>query len=590
MKFAQFAKQLDKIEAVAARLAKTELLADLFVNLAVNELPPACYLMQGRLVPQYKSLEFQLSEKMVMRALARVGAAERSEAASVNLFGEADASVGEKNVLQKYKQVGDLGLVAAELVEKIHQSATLELVDAFKKLVEIAQTAGEGSQEKKIQFLAQLYQQLDPLGAKYVTRVILGKMRLGFSTMTILDSLSWAVVGDKAESAILETAWQKRSDIGLLAQEYLALANATADERSRRLAETKLVLGIPMMPALCQRLNTSQEIIDKMGEVLVEPKYDGMRIQIHFDRVSKTALIFSRSLEDVSAMFPETKDFAAILNCRNCILDGEVIGIDPKSNRLLPFQETITRKRKHGVADQAKSVPVRFYIFDLLFLDDKSLIDLPLMERKQKLRQSFEPNQLLVQTPDMTTQDPIKLHQYHNQLLSEGLEGAVIKDPSSGYVSGRKGWRWVKIKEAEGQSGKLSDTLDVVLMGYFRGRGKRAQFGLGALLTGILDNDGKVVSIAKIGTGMSEAMLAQLKQLADTQAVPSRPAEYAQVDKTLIPDAWISPSIVLEIAADEITKSPTHAAKIALRFPRLIKIRTDKSWEQATTIEEISTI
>jgi len=349
-------------------------------------------------------------------------------------------------------------------------------------------------------------------------------------------------------------------------------------------------VGVPVAPELCQRLNTAKEIIEKMGQVIAEPKYDGLRAQLHFNKEEKVVKVFTRSLEDVTEMFPEAKKALKFIQVKSCILDAEVVGVDPTTGKILPFQETMKRKRKYDVAQLAKELPVRFYIFDILDINDRPLIDIPLLKRKTYLEKAFAKNPILEKTPYRLIDDPEKLHQFHQDMLSQGYEGVVVKHPQAKYRAGRKGWRWVKIKEAEGTSGKLKDTLDLVVMGYYLGKGKRAQFGLGAILVGIMGYNEEILSIAKIGTGMTEKQLVELKQKLDQLKVSQKPKEYHEVDKQLLPDVWVEPKLVVEVAADEITKSPVHAAKVALRFPRLVRLRDDKSWEDITSINELKSL
>jgi len=241
------------------------------------------------------------------------------------------------------------------------------------------------------------------------------------------------------------------------------------------------------------------------------------------------------------------------------------------------------------VNEQSAKVPIRFFVFDVLAKNGQSLIQQPLIERKQVLATLFDNNDTLQITKFVITSDPQELHQYHVTQLGAGLEGAVIKQVDSLYKAGRKGYRWVKIKEAEGTQGRLSDTLDCVVMGYYRGKGKRASFGIGAFLVGVIDQENRVKTIAKIGTGLTDAEFKQIKLLADSQVSAQQPKPY-DVPKTLLPDVWVAPSLVVEIAADELTTSPLHTAQQALRFPRLVKIRTDKSWAQATKLQELAEI
>lgn len=618
MFFKDFSVYLQRIENVSARLEITAILADLFKNLmkdqkAKEELTLATYLMQGSLVPSYLSLEFQMSEKMLIKTLAFLQAKDQSskqinednlfsEVANVdqNLFVNQDAL--QQKLTANYKKIGDIGELFEKTLFELNFTAKLE--DQFSvqavhaALRQIAETSGIGSQDKKVALLAQLLQKLDPLSAKYISRIILSKMRLGFSTMTLIDALSFVKTGTKSDSSNLEKAFYKKADLGKLATAYLVEYQELS---SAELLKTYQVeLGIPVLPVLCQRLNSAHEIIEKMGEVLAEPKYDGLRVQIHINQENFTDnglpyKAFTRNLEDVTHMFPELAEVVQALKVKNCILDTEAIGIDQKTGKFLPFQETIQRKRKHGIDAKALEVPLCFYAFDLILLDDHVLIDEDLLNRKNKLATVLIDSAFVKKTTYSLINDPNKLKSFHEEQLRLGLEGAVMKQKNSKYVSGRKSWRWVKIKEEEGSQGKLSDTIDCIMLGYYVGKGKRQAFGIGALLVGVLDKDKSgdlhVRSLSKIGTGLTDEQFREVKKLADQNlsSKNKKPPIY-DVNKNLHPDFWLEPKIVLEIAADEISKSPIHTAGVALRFPRLIKIRHDKNFEETTTLEELASI
>lgn len=606
MEFKEFARVLLALERTDSRLAMTERLAELFQQLEMDEVIPVCYLLQGRLVPAYQSLEFQLSAKMVLRALSQLARLDggKNNTTQTDLFGASDASdSGEQlsgEVQALFKQLGDVGLVAEKVKENVapnlhdHDGAMqLTIISVYQQLVEIARESGEGSQQRKLDKLVSLFEALDSLGARYSARIIVGKLRLGFSTMTMLDALSWIATKDKSLSEALELAYQNKADIGLLASDFLQMIKSKVElpKIKQRLVSLPVSLGVPVVPALCQRLNTSKEIIAKLVEVIAEPKYDGLRLQIHFQKNVDNKLqieAFSRSLENMTAMFPELQQLAEQLDCQSCILDSEAIGFDKLTNKLKVFQETITRKRKHQIDARSQSVPIKFYIFDILLFNGQSLIDKPLIERKKILAQVVSKSTVAEPTHFIQTKDPILLRQFHEQMLSQGLEGAVMKKADSQYQGGRKGWRWVKIKEIEGTQGKLADTLDLLVMGYYLGRGKRAQFGLGAILVGLLDpTTEKFLSISKIGTGISEAQLTELQKRFVSMKLSVRPSLYVDVDKSLVPDFWLEPALIVEVAADEITISSHHAAGMALRFPRLLKIREDKGIFDATLLDEV---
>ncbi|MDQ5951565.1 MAG: ligase 1 [Patescibacteria group bacterium] len=588
MQFAEFSKHLLELEKTASRLEMTRILAELFKKLKGEEIEEVSYLLEGQLVPQYLSLEFQLSIKMVLRALVRIEGSASGKGEATNLFGEADSSELEGALQKRYKKLGDVGLLAAEVLDD-STAERLTISQVYKELVAIAQENGEGSQERKLASLVELFQKLDAASAKFVSRIIVGRLRLGFSTMTMLDALSWAQTGSKEETALLEEAFQRKADLGKLARTYLE--TSSTEQRAKVLESYQTEEGVPIVPQLCQRLNSPQEVIEKMGEVIVEPKYDGLRVQIHIDASTKSGdpeiRAFTRNLENVSQMFPELQHLPKLLTkAKSVILDAEAIGYDPATGKLALFQTTMTRKRKHEIEATATSIPLKFFVFDVIAIDGQSLIDKTLRERKDLLSKLFKQNETFLPTEFIVTKDPNELQTYHEEQLAEGLEGVVIKQVIAPYQSGRKNWYWVKMKEKAGTQGKLTDTLDTVVMGYYFGRGKRTAFGIGAFLVGVLDAQNTLKTIAKIGTGLSDEQFKELKERADKLVIQEKPAEY-EVAKALIPDVWITPNIVTEVAADELTISPNHSAGYALRFPRLIRFRTDKSWENATTMTEV---
>jgi DNA ligase-1 len=306
---------------------------------------------------------------------------------------------------------------------------------------------------------------------------------------------------------------------------------------------------------------------------------------------------FTRNLDESSAMFPELQQIASQIKVDEVILDSEAVGYDPKTGKLVPFQLTITRKRKHGVAESASSVPLRFFVFDIMYLNGKSLIHLPLHERRKILAKTIMGEEVLVVDKFIETDDPDVLREYHKKQLAEGLEGALVKQVDGEYMPGRTGFNWVKFKEAEDSRAKLADTIDVVIMGYYLGKGKRQKFGVGAFLVGVrgehsalhsgsVGDEDKILTLAKVGTGITDEMFKELYPRMQKCTSAQMPGEYS-VPKILMPDVWVAPKIVVEVAADEITVSPTHSAGYALRFPRLVKFRDDKSVEQITTLLEV---
>jgi DNA ligase-1 len=344
-------------------------------------------------------------------------------------------------------------------------------------------------------------------------------------------------------------------------------------------------------------------ITEKEGLVASEPKYDGTRLQIHFSKKKKweedkdqLALdfkpkgfirTFTRNLENTTHMFPDLiQAVFTEVKAQEAILDGEAIGYDPKTGKFLPFQETIKRKRKYGIGKKIKEIPLKFFCFDLLFKDGRDLLKDPFSRRRKILENILSSkNKTIVLSPQMVSGSPQKLRRYHDEQRKKGLEGSVVKKWESAYDPGRRGYTWVKFKQEKGKKGGgLADTLDCVVMGYNKGKGKRAEFGLGAFLVGVR-KAGNFLTISKIGTGLSDEQWREMYQRCGKVKTSEKPKHY-QVAKNLAPDTWCTPKIVVEIEADNITKSPIHTAKYALRFPRLVRFRDDKASHQATTLAE----
>jgi DNA ligase 1 len=509
MKFVELADYFRQLEKTASRNLMTEILAEMLKEVNQDDIPLVIYLSLGVLRPKFNRLEMQLADKMVVRGLAQ---AFKTDLTTV--WGE-------------YKKVGDLGEVSQRLSEQANKRVSdtpLLVKEVYEKLVEIAKENGNGSQDRKITLLINLIGKLDDLSVKYVVRIILGRLRLGFSEMTLLDALAVMDQGSKSGRAELELAYQMFPDVGTLAQLVKQVG-------IREVAtKVKVTMGVPVVPALCQRLKTADEMIEKMGRVIAEPKFDGTRVQIHIRRTVDSGQwivkTFTRNLDETTAMFPELPGVLGAIEANDVILDSEAVGYNPKTGAIIPFQETITRKRIHDVAMTALSVPLRFMVFDVLFKDGESLIHKPLSERREILKQIVKPNPVIVVDESIETENPEDLRQYHQQKLNEGLEGVVIKQVGSVYEPGRRGWSWVKFKEVEAAQAKLADTIDAVVMGFYRGKGKRAKFGIGAFLVGIRDNqkrqtindkseiltDGDIVTIAKIGTGLTDEQWRELKK------------------------------------------------------------------------------
>lgn len=577
MKFSELAKYLQELEETPSRNRMTEILSEVFKKTKAEEIDKICYLLLGRIVPQYEGIEFNFAEKMMVRAIAQA-------------YG-----VDVKDVVKEYKKKGDLGDVTqqAASAKRKAQSTDLTLEEVYKRLYKVATEGGEGSQERKLEAVARLLKESDPLSAKYIARIPVGKLRLGFSDMTMLDALSMMEAGDKSKRKEIESFYNVTADIGKIAAKVKKLGTGG-------LGRVGAEPGTPIRPSLAERLPTAGKIIEKVGpKVAVEPKYDGFRLQIHiFSKDGKRQVVlFSRNHENVTVMFPEVAKAAKKLPFKSAIFDGEAIGYNPKTKKFLPFQETVQRKRKYGITEKAKEMPLKVFIFDVLYLNGKSLMHEPFIKRREILENVLKTRgDTVAITEQKVLSDPESLRLLFNTYSKEGLEGIVAKKLDMAYQAGGRGYHWVKFKKYAGvgkETKGLADTIDCVLMGAYRGRGKRVGFGYGGFLLGVPGPAGKFYSLSNLGTGLTDEQFREMKKMVDKIRVSEMPKEYV-VDKTIAPDVWVRPEVVLEILADEITLSPRHTAGrekngrgYSLRFPRLIRVRDDKRPEQATEIKEI---
>ena len=559
MKFSAFADYLEKLEKTSSRLALIDILCELFSRVSAFEIAKVCYLLQGRVAPFYEPLEMGMSEKLVAKAVGRAYDMKPDE------------------VLKLYGKLGDMGLAAQQQSSKFKvQSSKLSVTEIFTTLVQIAKTSGEGAVDKKISTLADLLKKVDSISAKHLVRVPLGVSRLGIGDPTILDAFAKLKLGDRSKRKLLEGAYNRVSDLGLIG-ETLWKGGLGAVER------LQVTVGRPIRSQLAERLPTAGKVIEKMAKVNAQRKLDGFRVQVHKD--GDNVRLFSRNLEETTPMFPEIAEAAKKqIAAKSAILDCEAIGFNLTSGEFLPFQETTQRRRKYGIEEMAKKIPLKAFCFDILYKNGKSLIDMDLQKRLEELAKTLADGEVLFVEKGETVDDPGKLQVMLDEAISSGLEGLVVKRPDSKYEAGARNFNWVKLKRHS--SGELKDTIDCVILGYIFGRGKRSSFGVGALLVGVYDQSkDEFVTVSKIGTGLTDEEWKSIKVKSQKLEVKSKPA---RVNSKITPSVWVQPKIVIEVLADEITKSPLHTAGLALRFPRLVKFReADKKAEDATTVKEL---
>jgi DNA ligase 1 len=401
----------------------------------------------------------------------------------------------------------------------------------------------------------------------------------------------WPLPATATLHARIARAYSLSADLGLVATTLLSRGADALDQ-------THPAPGYPVLSELAERLPSPQTIIERLGRALVEPKYDGLRLQAQKD--GDHVRLFTRRLEDVTASFPDiARAVRSQVRAHSTILDGEAIGYDVQTGRFLSFQETIRRRRTHSVEQIAGNIPLRYFVFDVLLVDGVDSTTWPQYERSLHLHRILTTDQdqpddaeqpLLHITPQHDISDPDELERFFLAMLDEGLEGVLAKQPDAPYHAGGRSFDWVKLKP-EYRTG-LADTFDLVVVGYDRGRGRRAALGIGCVLSAVYDlTRDRFRTVTRVGSGLSDIEWRRLRVQLDASRLPEQPQ---RVEATITPDVWVEPRIVLEVLAGGITRSPQHSAGrtgrepgYALRFPRIVRIRDDRRPEDATTEEEL---
>jgi DNA ligase 1 len=564
------------LEAVSSRLALTQRLAALLEQTPAELLPAVCYLCQGLIASEFAGVDLGLAEKLAVRALATAAGAETAQVAGL------------------VRETGDVGQAAERLLASPGpaaggRAASLEVADVVRTLHEIAAAEGTGSQGRKLDLLAGLLAQATPLEARYLLRLVTRNLRLGIGTPTILDALAQVHAGGKAARPVLERGYNICCDLGKVAATLVSGGLAAVEQ-------LRVQPGSPVRVMLAQRLADAGDIVARLGgRCAAEYKYDGVRVQAHLTAGGSIEL-FTRRLERISTQFPDVVELLrAGLRPAEAILEGEVVAFDAAAGELRPFGEVMLRRRKHGIDQAVRDVPVGLFCFELLYADGEDLTMLPYPRRRAALEAALTLSPQLRLTTAAEVAGPAALDAMFAQAVTDGCEGLVCKStgPDSVYQAGARGWQWIKLKRD--YRTELSDTVDLAVVGAFAGRGRRAGV-YGAVLLAAYDADGDVFrAVTKCGAGFSDADLTALPaRLAPLQST-HRPA---RVDARQQPDVWFEPGLVLEILSAELTLSPNYTAGwgqiqpdagLAMRFPRFTgRWRDDKAPEDATTTRELA--
>jgi DNA ligase-1 len=571
MKFAEIAEFFERMEITSKRLELTEILVELLKNTPINVISKVTYLIQGKLRPNFEGVELGIAERLAMKAISK------------------SAGVSMKKIEDGYKVGGDLGVTAANILKQKTQttfsaeSITLERV--YDTLFKIAKLEGRGSQDMKIKYISSLLNDATTNESKFILKILLGTLRLGIAENTLMDALAIAFTGEKSNRVLIENAYNVSSDLGYVSE-------VVAKQGINGIKKFEIAIFNPIRPMLADRVKSEEDAIKKFqDEFAAEYKLDGERAQIH--KKGDKIIIFSRSLEKITQYYPDiVEKIPNLLICDECILEAEVVAINEDTGNFLPFQELMHRRRKYKLEKAVSDYPITVNFFDILFLNGKKIIDLPYIERRNSLLKIVKDDKFVKVIPMSIIKNEGDVLEILENSINSGCEGLMLKMLQSPYRAGMRGSNWLKLKRE--YQNELGDSLDLIVIGAFFGKGRRTgRYGTLLLASYNSEND-TFPSICKVGTGFTDESLDQLYQILSPNVTIKK---NSKIESDMNADVWFEPSLVIEIVASEITLSPIHKtgfnilrkeSGLALRFPKFTgKIRSEKNVEDASTDEEV---
>ena len=574
MEFLIIAEIFERMENTTKRIELTNILVELFKKIPKKIIPNAVYLLQGIIRPNFEGVELGIAEKLAIHAISK------------------SSGLPIKKIENDYKNEGDLGITASNILKLKTQTTfttekiTLERV--YETLFKIAKLEGKGSQDLKLKYISSLLNDATPVEAKFLVKILLGTLRLGIAENTVMDALAIAFTGKKENREQIENAYNVSSDLGKVS---LIIATYGMDE----IKKFQISLFSPIRPMLADRVKSEKEAVEKMPDVFAaEYKLDGERVQIH--KHANKIILFSRRLENITKYYPDiVENIGKSLNVNEGIFEAEIVPINENTGEFLPFQELMHRRRKYKLEQAVSQYPITVNFFDVLYFDKKNCLDSPYSERRKILEQSVDENKLAKLVPVLFAKNENDVQDFLENSINAGCEGLMLKTLTAPYRAGTRGSNWLKLKRE--YRNELGDSLDLVVIGAYFGRGRRT--GLyGTLLLGTYNpEEDNFPSICKVGTGFTDESLDQLFQILSNKVTLKK---NSRIVSKMEADVWFEPELVLEIVASEITLSPIHKTGLglirkdtgfALRFPKFTgKIRYEKAIEDASTDEEVLTL
>ena len=571
MKFSIISDAFQQMEATTKRLELTDILVKLIQEIPEDVIAKAIYLIQGKLRPNFEGVELGIAEKLVMRAMSK------------------SSGIPLKKIEDDYNKGGDLGQTAENILQQKIQttfaSEIITLEKVYETLFKISNLEGKGSQEMKMKYVSSMLNDATPQESKFILKILLGTLRLGIAENTVMDALAIAFTGKKENREIIENAYNVSSDLGKVAE---VISTGGVEE----IEKFQIKLFSPIRPMLADRIKSGEETVEKFQEKFAaEYKLDGERAQIH--KQKDKIEIFSRSLEIITSYYPDiVEKISKLIISEDVILEAEVVAMNSNSGDFLPFQELMHRRRKYEIEEAVTKYPITVNFFDVLFSEGKNCMDMRYEERRELLEKIIKQDDFARLIPMSIIESKEQVLEVLENSINSGCEGLMLKHLDSTYRAGIRGSNWLKLKRE--YQNELGDSLDLVVVGAFFGKGRRTgKYGT-LLLSTYNDEEDVFPSICKVGTGFTDESLDQLYQILSPKVtLKKNPRIVSEMEA----DVWFEPELVIEIVASEITQSPIHKTALdkikegtglALRFPKFTgKIRTEKNSEDASTDEEV---
>jgi len=559
MDYSILAELYENLEKTSGRLKKIDLIADVLKKTDSELLPIVTRLVRGKVFSSQSTEEIGIAAQLTVKIISL------------------STGFPPEKIVERFNKLGDYGLVVEEFAKKKRQATLfkkrLTVKKVFENLEMLAYIEGKGSQEKKFHLVSELVNSASPMEAKYIIRTTLGDIRVGVAEGVIRDSISKAFFpdaeGDELKDVVrhVERAWFLRPDYG-------EVARIAKEDGLAGLKKIKLKIGMPYHVLLSERAASLEEALGKFENVAIEYKYDGARVSMH--KKGDKITLFTRRMENVTKQFPDVVDLVKkAVKSDSCVIEGEMLGLDKNTNKPMAFQLLSQRiKRKYDIDKIADKIPVQVHVFDVVFLDGEILFDMPLKERYKKLKSLVKPVPGKFQLArQLVTKDLKEAEKFYSEALANNQEGVMVKNMDALYQPGRRVGYWLKVKP-------IMETLDLAVIGATWGTGKRTGW-MGSLILGCRDPEtGDFLECGMLGTGIKEKGEGTTFEELTAMLKPHITSESGN-------SVIIAPRIILEIAYEEIQKSPTYTSGFALRFPRFIRLRTDKGPEDSDDLEKL---